>query len=52
MQNFWQNFLSLLCTGVVFLVSILLQFRPASWSKENLLSIGTSLSNTLKNIVD
>ncbi|CAG5088000.1 Oidioi.mRNA.OKI2018_I69.PAR.g11698.t1.cds [Oikopleura dioica] len=47
MQNFWQNFLSILCTGVVFLSSILLQFRPQSWSKENLLSIGVAVSVVL-----
>ena len=45
MQNFWQNFLSILCTGVVFLSSILLQFRPHRWSKENLLSIGEPAPN-------
>ena len=34
MQNFWQNFLSILCTGIVFVMSILMQFRPKSWTKE------------------
>ena len=34
MQNFWENFLSLFCTGIVFVMSIIMHFRPSSWSKE------------------
>ena len=38
MQSFWQNFLSFLCTGIVFVVSLLMQIRPASWTKEAMIS--------------
>ena len=34
MQNFWENFLSLFCTGIVFVMSIVMHFRPHSWTKE------------------
>ena len=34
MQNFWENFLSLFCTGIVFIMSIIMHFRPSNWSKE------------------
>ena len=51
MQNFWQNFLSVLCTGVVFLMSLLMQIRPKSWTKECMIT-GTIPSRIVKiNIV-
>ena len=38
MQNFWQNFLSLLCTGIVFVMSLLMQLRPKSWTNEGMIT--------------
>ena len=47
MQNFWDNFLSIFCTGVVFLMSILMHFRPKSWTKEAMISVSLSLTSVL-----
>ena len=38
MQNFWQNFLSILCTGIVFIMSLLMQLRPKFWTKEGMIT--------------
>lgn len=44
MQNFWQNFLSILCTGIVFVMSLLMQCRPKSWTKECMITVGIGAS--------
>jgi len=44
MQNFWANFLSIFCTGIVFIMSIVMHFRPKSWTKEKMISVSLGVT--------
>ena len=44
MQNFWANFLSIFCTGIVFIMSIVMHFRPKNWTKEKMISVSLGVT--------